>query len=181
MSDDLRDGSGGIESGVSGSADDVRLTPGDEVSSKLAVLQAIEESLSKSSSKLGELLSLITSGPAPWLSEMDRYGASADVDGAQSTTQIDSRVDSWVEPDPAAPFGLGRIMLSWPAGERPDAKAIGAAADVQTKLSGVLESHNPLVASNIASSSGTAANDNVVWVGDEDGDGIGGVYGREPC
>ena len=44
---------------------------------------------------------------------------------------------------------------------------------------GVLSPDSPQIAGNFATKTKSAANDNVFWVGDEDGDGNGGVFGSD--
>lgn len=125
----------------------------DPVAEKLAVLEALEQALARSSSKLAELLSLI---------------------GVDDEQQPPPSPVAWIAADPDAPEGLGRVMISWPAA--PAETLIGDAPRM-SQLAGVIDADNPIVAANITISSGRAANDNTVWVGD---DGLGGLYGREP-
>jgi hypothetical protein len=128
-----------------------------DVAEKLAHLEALEEALARSSSKLSELLSLIGESDEP--SQVSRRAPVA-----------------WVAPDPDAPDGLGRIMLAWPAAA---AESLIGDAPRLSQLAGVIDADSPLVASNVSVASGRAANDNALWVG-EDGAGTGGLYGREP-
>lgn len=146
MSDDSR-GEGVIEADSPAQAPDC--TQFDfsrqSIAERLAALQAIEEALSRSSSKLSQLLSSL---PGEWHPE--------------PTAANDDAVAAWVAPDASAPPGLGRIMLS-------------RQQFMQSALAGALDAESPRLTSNVAVASGHAANDNALWLGSEDGaDGIFG-------
>ena len=79
------------------------------------------------------------------------------------------RVRAWVANDDAAPNGFGRIMF-----------ARGDDIAAASHLSGALDARSPQITTNLAISSGRAANDNVIWVGSDGDDGFSGVYGRDP-
>jgi hypothetical protein len=90
----------------------------------------------------------------------------------------------WIEPDPSAPEGFGRIMIAFG-----DDSADNSALAVPTtfsflgKLLGVLPPSSPRVTDNISVSSKFAANDNRVWIGSDDSsradDGQAGFYGSD--
>ena len=94
---------------------------------------------------------------------------------------IKRSAEVWVAFDESALPGFGRIMLS-----RPPTAADTGPSQSNTEwhsgstCDGQLSSGDPRLIRNIAVASGVAANDNVVWVGAQDGNDFGGVYGRDP-
>ena len=91
-------------------------------------------------------------------------------DSVSSFTMGDAgRARAWVANDDAAPNGFGRIMFT----RGDDIAAAG-------HLSGVLDASSPQISTNMAISSGRAANDNIIWIGSDGDDGFSGVYGRDP-
>ena len=86
----------------------------------------------------------------------------------------------WVAGDDQALPGFGRIMLSRPASGIPDSATLDwfKAGAASSALAGILNQTDPRLTQNASFAARFAANDNVIWVGDEDG--TGGVYGRDP-
>ena len=116
----------------------------------------------------------------------DFTGSGIDAPGslAPGSTANDQfeKTAAWIAPDVNASPGCGRIMLTRPGGaaDEPDpVVAVPAGFSFLKKMFGVLAPDSPNVAGNIAIKSKSAANDNVVWVGDEDEAGDGGVYGSD--
>ncbi len=112
----------------------------------------------------------------------DFDGSGFGVLGQPANDRIE-KAAAWIAPDDNAPPGCGRIMLTRAGGEaaQPDPFAVVPSGfSFLEKIVGVLAPDSPNVAGNIAIKSKSAANDNVVWVGDENegGDG-GGVYGSD--
>ena len=192
MSDDRRHDDGSpteIQNDVGAPADDLQA---DELTLLLTALTKIEDAMVLSSSKLSVLLSTIGSETTPWLTDANRFGSLGgdtfafghDVDAGHTSTSETSDnladVKTWVALDAEAPSGLGRIMLSWPAHAGSAAAVAPDGTVIQTSLSGFVARDNPVISGNLAIASGRAANDNVIWVGDENIDGPGGVFGREP-
>ena len=157
-----------------------------DFASLLKALTVIEDAMVRSSSKMSALLSSIATVQAPWLSDANRFGTLSgetfahghDTSSGKASSSCD--VKTWVEFDHDAPPGLGRIMLSWPAREGSAASHAPDGTVIQTSLPGVVAHDSPVIAGNMAIVSGRAANDNVIWVGDEHIDGSGGIFGREP-
>ena len=89
--------------------------------------------------------------------------------GQKVLTEAAPQVRVWVANDGPDASEYGRIMLSREA----------AAFDGQ--LTGVIDQDSPLLTANVSIKSGSAANDNVIWVGsDDEDDNQLGVYGRDP-
>ncbi len=87
----------------------------------------------------------------------------------------------WVAIDDHALPGFGKIMLSRPPATT-DASPSKFIADWHnvSVFEGRLGAGDPRLIRNIAVSSGLSANDNVVWVGQQDSNSLDGVYGRDP-
>ncbi len=86
----------------------------------------------------------------------------------------------WVAGDDQALPGFGRIMLSRPVSAITDSATLGwfKSGAGPSGLAGILDHTDPRLTQNAGFAARFAANDNVIWVGDDDG--TGGVYGRDP-
>ena len=110
----------------------------------------------------------------------DFDGSSIDVAGSPANDKIE-KTTAWIAPDENAPPGCGRIMLTRAddaAGQPDPVAVVPFGFSFLKKIFGILAPDSPNVAGNIAIKSNSAANDNIVWVGDEANDG-GGVYGSD--
>lgn len=111
----------------------------------------------------------------------DFTGVGNDALDSAANDQVE-KTAAWIAPDKDAPPGCGRIMLtrSGAAENEPDPVAsVPQGFAFLSKMFGILSPDSPQVVSNIAVKAKSAANDNVIWVGDEDADGDGGVYGSD--
>ena len=111
----------------------------------------------------------------------DFTGCGIDALGAPANDRTE-KAAAWIAPDENAPPGCGRVMLTRTGGaaDQADPPVVLSGFPFLEKMFGVLAPDSPNVAGNIAIKSKSAANDNVVWVGNENevGDG-GGVYGSD--
>ena len=189
MSDDRRDDGTPPDHGTETThLDSASGSSGHDFASLFKALTAIEETMVRSSTKLSALLSSIASIPSPWLTDANRFGTlSGETFAHLNNTPADAAgtgtgtgVKTWVALDPEAPAGLGRIMMSWPAHSESAAAMAPDGTVIQTSLPGLVTHDSPVITGNLAIASGRAANDNVIWIGDDHIDGSGGVYGREP-
>jgi hypothetical protein len=109
----------------------------------------------------------------------DFKGTNVDVPGTVPD-QSEEISKAWIVADADAPAGCGRIMFSRvtdPSGGPNAIAAVSSGISLLKTMLGVLSPDSPQIAGNFAIKTKSAANDNVFWVGDEDGNG--GVFGSD--